>query len=78
MATLSDALEKLPSRLGHKRITVEGYCRDLRAGGLLPIGRRGGGRFAAQLDDEDLKNILLGLAGHQPSEAAAAVRALDL
>ena len=56
--------------------TLERQLRAQRLAGQLPTGRPGGGRASAHFEAKHLANVILGLAGAEPSDAPAAAEAL--
>ena len=59
MATIPQAVETLIGATGLPRAAVECRARYLRDNGLLPKGKRGGGRFSAHLNADHLATLLV-------------------
>ena len=66
---LPPLVELLPS-------TLERQLRAQRLAGQLPTGRPGGGKFSAHFEAQHFTNIILGLAGPEPSAAPDAAESL--
>jgi hypothetical protein len=56
--------------------TVDRMLRVLRAAGMVAMGKPGRGREHGHYSPSDLANVILGMAGPQPSDAAEAVMRL--
>ena len=79
MATGLQVIARLAPLLGLLSSTLERQLRAQRLAGQLPTGRPGGGKFSAHFEAQHFANIILGLAGSEPSDApAAAVELLRL
>ena len=61
MATIPQAVEAIIQATGLPRANVESRARRLRDNGLLPKGKRGGGRFAAHLSADHLAVLLISM-----------------
>lgn len=78
MATGLQVIGRFAPLLGLLPSTLERQLRAQRLAGQLPTGKPGGGRFSAHFGAGHLANVILGLAGPEPSDAPAAVEALRL
>src|SRR5215469_10151743 len=79
MATGLQVIGILAPLLGLLPSTLERQFRAQRLAGQLPTGRPGGGRFSAHFETQHFVNLILGLAGPEPSAApAAALRVMRL
>ncbi|MDA1023941.1 MAG: hypothetical protein O2817_11470 [Proteobacteria bacterium] len=77
MATIPQAIEVLIKATGLPRAGVEYRARYLRNKGLLPKGKRGGGKSAAHLDANHLANLLVSLvASAEQTKAVEATKPL--
>ncbi len=81
MATALQVIGRLAALLGLLPSTLERQLRAQRLAGQLPTGRPGGGRVSAHFEAQHFANVILGLAGAEPSDApdaAVALRAMSL
>ena len=78
MATVTEAVEQIAVVTGMKPATVAKYARSLREADppLWSSSGKGGGKAAVHVRAMDLVNLLIGIAGAQPSDAPGAVAAL--
>jgi hypothetical protein len=78
MATGLQVIGRLAPLLGLLPSTLERQLRAQRLARQLPTGRPGGGKFSAHFEAQHFVNVILGLAGPEPSDAPAAAAALRL
>jgi hypothetical protein len=76
MATALQVIGRLAPLLGLLPTTLERQLRAQRLAGQLPTGRPGGGKFSAHFEAQHFANVILGLAGSEPSDAPDAAAAL--
>jgi hypothetical protein len=76
MATALQVIARFAPLLGLLPSTLERQLRAQRLAGQLPTGRPGGGRFSAHFEAQHFSNVILGLAGPEPSDAPDAAAAL--
>lgn len=76
MSTLSESLERLSAATSVKEVTLLRLSKELRAVGLWPKGKQGGGSFAAHAEAPHLVNMILGAAGTLPSDGPETVQLL--
>src|SRR4051812_15301251 len=72
MSVASQVVEQLAAVSGRNRFTLIRMLGTLRAAKLVPKGGPGGGKSSAHFSVGHLANVLLGLAGPEPSDAAEA------
>src|SRR5215472_12683491 len=72
MATGLQVITRFAPLLGFLPSTLERQLRAQRLAGQLPTGRPGGGKFSAHFEAHHLINVILGLAGSEPSGAPTA------
>lgn len=72
MATGKQVIARLAPLLGLRPTTLERQLRAQRLARQLPTGLPGGGGGSAHFNAQHLTTVLLGLAGHDPSDAPAA------
>jgi hypothetical protein len=76
MATALQVIGRFSPLLGLLPSTLERQLRAQRLAGQVPTGRPGGGRFSAHFEAQHFINVILGLAGLEPSGAPAAAALL--
>lgn len=76
MAMSGSVISEFASVSGYLPSTIDRMIRDLRGGGLAPMGKHGRGRQHGNYQLDHLANLIMGFAGILPSDAAEAVKAL--
>jgi hypothetical protein len=73
MATSGEVIERFAAVAGLLPSTLERMLRPLRGAGLVPVGVKGRGQAHGHFEPPHLANLIMALAGMQPSDAAEAV-----
>src|SRR4051794_10981464 len=76
MATSMQVIERMADASGVLPSTLDRTLRPLRDASYVPMGEKGRGKSRGQYEPHHLVNVILGLAGYQPSDAEEAVRLL--
>jgi hypothetical protein len=76
MAVSSQVIERFAEASGRNPFTLVRMLSTLRAAKLVPKGGPGGGKSSAHFSVEHLANVVLGLAGLEPSDAVEAAESL--
>jgi DNA-binding transcriptional ArsR family regulator len=76
MAASMQVIERMADASGVLPSTLDRTLRPLREANLVPMGEKGRGKSRGQYEPHHLVNVILGLAGYQPSDAETAVRLL--